>query len=347
MTYFNPAPIIAELKSRGFVFDGAIDMQTPETLARLAVDAAPQIVTSANGGIPTYLNTYVDPELVRVAFAPNKAVQIVGEEVQKGDWVTPTAVFPQVENTGEVSSYGDFNENGVTGVNATFPQRQNYVYQTMVQYGDREGEEYALARVNLANEKRLSATTVLNKFQNSSYFYGVANLENYGLLNDPSLSAALTPGNGTWTSATSGTTIYDDVLTMFAELQTQTQGLVEMTDKLVLVMHPTTLPNLLKLATVGSTTATGVTTNVIDLLKKAFPALRIETAVQYLSGSTYSVQLFAEELEGVRSAICAYSEKLRAHRIVQETTSFKQKFSQGTFGTIIRRPLAFTIMSGV
>lgn len=343
------SPDIARLSQLGVHFPGAMDWLTPEVMSRIAMDAEPSIVTPGNGGIPDYLNTYVDPQLIDVLFAPNRAVDIVGEEVQKGSWVTPTAVFIQTESTGEVSSYGDFNQNGVTGVNPTFPQRQNYVYQTMINYGDRESEEYGLARINLANEKRKSAALVLNKFQNVSYFNGVSGLQNYGLLNDPSLSASLTPGSGTWTSqpATGGTAIYNDVNSMYKQLQVQTSGLVTREDELTLAMSPETEVNLLKLAAVGSPAATGVSTNVFDLLKKAYPNMKIKTAVQYTTGSGELVQLIANRLDGNRTAVCGYSEKLRAHRIVQETSSFHQKMSQGTWGTIIYRPLAIASMLGV
>ncbi len=340
-------PELARLAKVGFHFEGAQDILTPEIMQRIAMDADPAIVTTPNSGIPTYLNTYVDPMLVDVVFAPNRAVDIIGEEVQKGNWVTPTAVFIQVENTGEVSTYGDFNENGVTGVNPTFEQRQNYVYQTQVNYGDREAEEYGLARINLANEKRKSAALVLNKFQNTSYFNGVANLENYGLLNDPSLSAALTPAAQWSLSSTTGTSIYDDILSMFKTLQTQTQGLVTMEDEMTLAMSPATQVNLLKLAVVGGSTPTGISTNVFDLLKKALPNLTVKTAVQYTTGSGELVQLIAKRLEGRIVAQCAYSEKLRAHRIVQGSTNFYQKMSQGTYGTVIYRPTAIVQLLGV
>lgn len=345
MPYINPE--IAKLKSLGVEIFGARDWLTPELIDKIAMDADPAIVTPSNGGIPSYLNTYVDPNLIDVLFFPNRAVEIVGEEVKKGDWVTPTAAFIQTESTGEVSSYGDFNQNGVTGVNPTFPYRQNYLYQTIVNYGDREAEEYGLARINLANEKRKSAALVLNKFQNTSYFSGVAGLENYGLTNDPSLSAALTPGNGTWAAATTGTTIYTDILSLFSQLQTQTEGQITMEDDLTLAMSPTSQVNLLKLATVGGSTPTGISTNVIDLIKKAFPNMTVKTAVQYSTDSGELVQMIAKRLGGQPTAQCAYSEKMRAHRIVQETSSFHQKMSQGTWGTVIFRPLAISQMLGV
>jgi hypothetical protein len=134
---------------------------------------------------------------------------------------------------------------------------------------------------------------------------------------------------------------------MFTELQTQMLGLIEMTDAITLAMSPATHVNLLKLAVVGGATPTGISTNVIDLLNKAFPALTIKTAVQYATGSGQLVQMIATTVEGQRTAQCAYSEKMRAHRIVQETSSFHQKISQGTFGTIIYRPLAIAQMLGV
>jgi hypothetical protein len=340
-------PDIARLSKLGVHLPGVVDYQTPENVRAFAMaqDAQPTIVTTANSGIPSFLNTYVDPQLIDVLFAPNKAVEIVGTEVQKGNWATPTAVFIQTENYGEVSTYGDFNANGVVGINPTFPQRQQYVYQTNVVYGDREADMYGEARINLANEKRKSATIVLNKFQNTSYFLGVSNLQNYGLLNDPSLTANLTPSAGTWTAATSGTTVYTDILAMFSQMQTQTQGLVEMEDEMTLAIPPVVAPALLKIMTIGST---GIAGNVRAQLAEAFPKLTIKTAVQYNStGSGNVAQLIAKNLEGLPTAVCAYSEKLRAHRVEQYTSGFRQKMSQGTWGTIIFRPLAIVGMIGV
>src|SRR6185503_6176542 len=101
--------------------------------------------------------------------------------------------FPVVEHTGEVSSYGDYSMNGRAGVNTNWPQRQAYLFQTIKEYGERELERAGLARISWVSEIDKGAATVLNKFQNLTYFFGVQGLQNYGLLNDPNLSAALTP----------------------------------------------------------------------------------------------------------------------------------------------------------
>ncbi|MVW80183.1 major capsid family protein [Bordetella sp. 02P26C-1] len=328
----------------GIVLNGVVDF-VPEEVRRggLAMDAAGPLVTVSNSGIPAYLANYVDPELVRVLVTPMKAAEIIGES-KKGDWTTLTTTFPVVESTGEVSGYGDYNTNGRSGANLNFPQRQSYHYQTITEWGERELEMAGLARVNWAGELNVASALVLNKFQNASYFFGIAGLQNYGLLNDPNLNAAISPdaagtSNGTTWATKDATAIFGDVKKLFGKLQTQMGGNVDMQSKMTLCMSPTTEVHL--------TTTNQYNVNVYDLLKKNFPNLRIETAVQYSTASGELVQLIADEVDGTTTAFAAFTEKLRAHAIVRETSSFKQKKSQGTWGAIIRRPAAIAQLLGV
>ncbi|MFY3695976.1 hypothetical protein ACOTEN_33210, partial [Achromobacter xylosoxidans] len=59
-------------KHFGIVFPGAMDYLPEEYRSDygLAMDAAGQLVTVSNSGIPNFLLTYVDPELVRVLTTP-------------------------------------------------------------------------------------------------------------------------------------------------------------------------------------------------------------------------------------------------------------------------------------
>ena len=170
-------------KHFGIVFPGAMDYLPDEYRHdyALAMDAAGPLVTVSNSGIPSYMLNYVDPELVRVLTTPMQGAVILGES-KKGDWTTLTATFPVVESTGEVSSYGDFNNNGRAGANANFPQRQSYHYQTMTEWGERELEMAGQAKINWASELNVASALVLNKFQDNSYFFGIAGLQNYGCL---------------------------------------------------------------------------------------------------------------------------------------------------------------------
>lgn len=59
------------------------------------------------------------------------------------------------------------------------------------------------------------------------------------------------------------------------------------------------------------------------------------------------VQLIADRLGEQDTAYAAFTEKMRAHAVVTEESSWKQKKSGGTWGAIIRQPLAIATMLGV
>lgn len=330
-------------KHFGIVFPGAMDYLPDEFRHdyALAMDAAGPLVTVSNSGIPSYLLNYIDPELTRVLTTPMQGAVILGES-KKGDWTTLTATFPVVESTGEVSSYGDFNNNGRAGANTNFPQRQSYHYQTMTEWGERELDMAGQAKINWASELNIASALVLNKFQDNSYFFGISGLQNYGLLNDPNLSAPVAPisvGGVTLWSGKDGQAVYDDIVKTYGQLVTQTRGLITRRDKLKLCMSPEIEVNLTK--------TNQYNVNVSDMLAKNFPNLTVETAVQYATGSGQLVQLIADSIEGQNVGTAAFTEKMRAHAIVRDTSSFKQKKSQGTWGAVIKVPMAIASMIGV
>lgn len=345
-------PILQELMERaGVHFMGVQypDLQIENARLRaapdggFACDAQPSLITTSNSGIPAFLSTMVDPKLIEVLVSPMNAVEVIGSEVKKGDWTTETAMFPVVESTGEVSSYGDYSNNGMAGVNTNFPQRQSYHYQVVTQWGERELEKAGLARIDWANRLNIASVLTLNKFQNKTYFFGVAGLQNYGLLNDPGLTAAITPntkvaGGTSWTNATA-LEVLGDVQKLFKQLQTQSGGLIDLKSNMTLAMSP--------ISEVATTKTNDFNVNVMDLLKKNFPNMVIKTAPEYTTGSGELVQLIADSVEGQRTVDACFTEKLRAHPIKVDLSSFSQKKSQGTFGAVVYRPVFIAQMLGV
>lgn len=340
--------LVQAAEQAGIIIAGALGLQKLDSGRnglnyRIAQDAQPSLVTVSNSGIPAFLSTYIDPKLIEILVNPMKAAEIAGLEVKKGDWVTETAMFPVVESTGETSSYGDYSENGQAGVNFNYPQRQSYHYQVITQWGERELEKAALGRIDWANRLNVASVLTLNKYQNKSYFLGVAGLENYGILNDPNLPASISPtvkaaGGTSWTNA-SALEVLADVQALYSQLQTQANGLVELDTKMTLAMSP--------IAEVALTKTTTFNVNVQDLLKKNFPNLTVKTAPEYNMTAGEFLQMFPDEIEGQRTMEVAFTEKLRAHPIKIELSSFKQKKSQGTWGAIIYRPIFIASMLGV
>lgn len=321
------------------------------------MDAAPELTaTDPNSAVPSLLTTMIDPEIYKALFAPNKAAIILGEK-KKGDWTMDTAIFPIVESTGEVSSYGDYSNNGRAGANSNFPQRQAYLFQIIKEYGERELDRAGLAKLNWVGELDTSAATMLNKFSNLTYFFGVAGLQNYGLLNDPNLNASLTPapksyGGVKWTNngvvVATANEIFLDIQSMYLALVQQSQGLVDQETKVVLALSPE--------LSLAMTATNSFNVNVAALLKSNFPAMRIETAVQYqqlsalnpqgIAGGNF-VQMIVEQIEGQDTGYCAFNEKMRSHAIIKDLSAFRQKVTAGTWGAILRQTFGISSMLGI
>ncbi|MFP2873588.1 major capsid family protein [Acetobacter tropicalis] len=338
---------LAELNRLGFIMPQARGMIANALLATdaMALDAQPTLSTSANAGIPAFMSAWVDPALIKVAFAPMRAAELLGE-VRKGDWVTRTVIFPMLETTGEISSYGDWNANGQVSLNPSYPERQSYHYQVFLSWGEMELALAGQARLQWVASLREAAALKLNKFQNQTYFFGVSGLRLYGYLNDPRLPAAITPaikaaGGTTWDTATPEER-QDDVIALINQLRKQTAGLVDTETPMVLGLSPTRMGLLTRRNSFGLSAA--------SLLKDTYPNLRFVQAVEYgdATGSTVqTMQIMAEHVDAQKTAETAFTEKLRAHAVVTDASAWKQKLSQGTWGAIIYMPAGIATMTGL
>jgi hypothetical protein len=316
-----------------------VDLSSPKRPrfmdSQMAMDQA-ELVTVTNAGIPWFLANWLDPKIIPILVSPMMAAVIAGESL-KGDWLTETAMFLSAESVGQTSVYGDYNNSGSSNVNVNYPQRQNLLFQCFMQYGQRELGRMGLAKIDWASQQQQSNALTLMKALNFLYFYGAANLENYGLINDPYLPPSLT-ATYSWLQSASATanTIYQDVVRMFIQLQTQSRGVIRMDTPMVLAMSPAQAVALTEVTTYN-------TNSVKMLLKENYPNLRIETAVQYGPPDNQAgqlVQLIAENIDGQRSVETSFSVKLMAHNMVTDSSSWRQKRTSGGWGAIWFRRFA-------
>lgn len=334
----NMRDFIATTQAQGIYFQPSV--------TRLAQDADPQPQLAANGGIPNIVSTFIDPTIVRTLFTPNRAAEILGSEEKKGAWAQDSFMIQRIEETGDTVAYDDYSNQGGVQVTSNWEGRDVYRFQTMVQYGELEQERYGLAMLPYVAEKQRTAINVINQDANKFYFYGVDGLRNYGLLNDPALPTPIVPltvgGNVLWSSK-QVVDKYNDILALYEQLVEQSNGVVgdgvDMNSRLVLAMSNKLSVNLKSSNEIFAT-------SLEDLLKKAFPNMRIETAPQYSTEAGELIQLFAEEAQGQRVGFTAYSEKLRTHPLVTDVSSYKQKYSATTYGAVITMPVLFVQMLG-
>lgn len=339
-------------KGRG-IYDAAVvkalaDAGISAKRGGMGFDAQPALNTVPSNGVLAWMANFHDPDIVRVLFAPLKATEIMGGEMAErkvGTMATASATFSVVEHTGETSAYGDYNNNGASGINASFPWRQSFNFQTIIQYGELETERMALASINLVAEKKDAATWTVSQFRNTSYFYGIAGLQNYGILNDPNLPAPIQPalkasGTRVWSTALPEE-IYNDFVIMYQQLAVQAKGLIDLsTESDLTVAMSATAQGWIKRANNFGVTA-------LKLIQENFPNIRIVTAPQYSTSAGELVQMFATRLRNQLTGNLAFSEKLRAFPIIPDLSSYKQKIAGGTWGFILKTGYAFVQMLGV
>ncbi len=333
---------IEQVRRLGFVFDGARGWNTPENRTTIAQDAA--LVTSPNMGVPVEFGAYIDPTVVEILTAPRNARQIFREE-KKGDWTTPYTKFRVSEMVGGTEEYSDY-ANGVTSdVNNEWMSREQYLFQTTINYGDREVALASTAKLSLASDKQRAAATRIEIDSNKFYLTGVAGHSIYGIFNDPNLPESITAastgtGNSPLWDNKSTVQIYNDILALFAQLAEQSNGLIDQTTPLKLCISPAMNRYL--------GTATDFNVSVWDMLRKYFTKIDVVPLPELhaLDGDE-TIFLIAPEVAGQKSATLAFSEKMRSGRLIPDMSSFRQKFISTTYGGIIYMPFAFASMTGM
>jgi hypothetical protein len=346
-------------REQGIFFPEAREFLNPEWADnfQMAMDAQPELVTTPSSGIPAFLTAIIDPNILRIRQANNNAAMIF-DEVKKGTWVTESAIFPVVERGGNVTSYGDMENGGQTTANANFETRQPYLFQTVCIWGELQLARAAEAKIAWAAELQGAAADVLGKFENLIYFKGVAGLQNYGIQTDPNLLPAFAPApkaNGGFQWLSNGITpnatpneIFVDIQTGVNSLINQSAGNIDTKSEIVIALSP---------SREGAITATNsFDVNVMNLLNKNYPNLRIVNAIQYGAITAQNpqgvatgemIQFIALRPGAQDTGWLGFNEKLRAHRVVAEMSSFKQKMTSGAYGTILRQPFAIATMVGI
>lgn len=327
-------------KAKGFNFGTAtkfMDFKDPRAMVK---DAA---VFDPNATVPAYMRTYANPRVIEVLTA-DRAYRKIAPEVKNGDFTTAFAQFRCLEFTGDTTPYGDYDGNGVSGVNTAFPVREQYRFQTTIKVGDLEQKMNAEAKIDLFAEKQKSAAINVDIAFNKYALYGVAGKAVYGLLNDPSLNAAVTPISQSGVTAWSGKTAnqqMEDLNKLVATLYTQGAGHIDDSTPTKLLVSPATLAAMNKVNDYGVT--------MKKMVADTYPNMEIVTVPELYNStlSTSTMILMANEILGQPVVEFGYTDKYFAHEVVRDLSSWAQKISAGTYGAIVQLPFAIGTMTGV
>jgi len=331
-----PNITLEQARQYGFHFPNARAWYDAKNVTQLAQDAA--MITTPNTTVPVELLAFIDPRVVEILTAPRQAREIFAE-VKKGDWTTPYSKWRLEEIVGRTQPYSDFAHAGMSDVNSEWKAREQYLFQTVIEYGDLETAVSGAAMIDFAASKQRAAATIIDIDANKFYLLGVQNREIYGILNDPDLPPAITTGGTPWADKNTQE-IYNDILLLFGQLVDQSMGLINESMPLTLLISPS--------ASVHLGAATDYNISVMDMLNKFFSNLRIVRVPELssmLAGET--MFMIAPEVAGMPTGELAYGDKVRGGRVVPELSALKQKWVCTTYGGIVRIPFAFAQMTGM
>lgn len=319
----------------------------------MALDAA--LITTPNAGIPVEVLTSFNQRAIDVLTQKRTATEIFAER-KFSDRASLIQKVRMMEATGYTQPYDDYADNGKSGVNYNFIPRENYLFETVIKYGDLEQEMVAKTRANYLADLQASAALNIAIDFNRFYMRGVEGLENYGIINQPNLPEAIfastvTVGGGSHTEweYKTGAQIYDDIVAMVSDMSARAGGHVDLTTRYKLVIGTAVYAQLIKQNSLGTET-------VIGMIKRSLPNLEVVVAPEYdddvLTDASHSgvqrmAQLIAVEVEGTPTGELGFSEKLSAGRVVPYMSHHAQKFMAGTYGAIIYRPVFVSTMIGV
>lgn len=332
------------LMDKGFVLGQQKLLPSKADRLTIAKDAAIEMVTAANLGIPEMFATYLDPEVVEILTAPLAAEQLF-PPTKAADWKDQQTIFPEEEAVGTTEPYSDFAKGATSDVNYNWPKRDVYRFQTLIEVGDLEQEMSAAAKIDLLSRKQQAAARVISIDRNAFELFGVAGMSIYGILNEPNLPSAVSPtveGGVTAWESKSAIGIYNDILALFSDIQDRCAGLVEFDSPMVLAVPPALHAYLAKPTSLGVSPA-------MELIGKYFPNLKVVPVAQLKDGAgVESIMLIPQALrDGKKVGRCGIADNLRTSRVVLEHTSMSQKWSSSTCGALLYRPMAVALMTGL
>lgn len=302
------------------------------------------IMTVANKGVPFQFTSYLKPQAIEILFTKNTAEKLLPARKLQ-DWTVQNYTMQIKEGVGNTAAYGDFSNNAQAESNYNYAIRQQFLFQTHIEVGELEAGIYNKSMIDLASDRRSSAVNILSKTANAIAFNGVSGLINYGLLNDPNLLPDIAPdikasGSASWNNATS-IEIYNDVKKLLSTAINRANGLIDESMPFKLALPPSSATNLMSLdSNIGYKSA-------LTQIKEAFPNCEIVRSPELATTEGNKMMIIFDNIDGNEVGYIGFSDKLRTHNMVQDTTNYRQKLSAGSFGSIIEQPLGIAGMVGI
>ena len=317
----------------------------------LTMDADTFAYNPASSGVPAWY-TLVNLNKVVAQLLIKRAYMQIGDPLQQGNFETNTMQYATSALSGQVESYGDFVATTISDNNYTYPTRDVYRGQTVIQYGELEVATLSAAKIDAISQKQYSASMAIAIAQNKMFFFGNLNsagafiTHNFGLLNNPQANSATPATNGTGSSplwsdkaqrGASQDIANDVIVTAFNVMQDQMGGNIDLTDKFKLCVSTTASAYL------NATNSFGL--NATEIIKKTMPNVEFVFAPEYAIVDSF--QLIAVDAIQENMVKDLFTYKMRSHTLIPSMSGARQKWSFGSAGCGILNNAPVVTISGI
>ena len=316
-----------------------------------ALDAAPDMVTTASTMTPVQFLQYWMPKAIIAATTKRDIDDILGRQ-SAGSFADAEVVQPVVELTGEPLPYGDRVNGALADFNVNYEGRTIVRHELDLEVGKLEEEQASRSRLNAAQLKREAVRVGLEIERNLIGFYGFNEGVNrtYGVLNDPNLpayetAASISYGGGTTSEwqYKSFNDIQNDLLIAFKQLRTQSgQNVDPNKDAIRLVLSANCVEFLDKTNAYG-------TKNVREWLKETYPGVEI-VASQWLNlanGGQNVFYLIADKINGSDVVLQPTQDILRLMGVYNKGKVYEEQYANATAGAFVVQPIGVVRYTGI
>lgn len=306
-------------------------------------------ITPNNIGLPAGLLTALSPQIAEIVTAYRTADDALGGRAKVIDWAETEYILPVVERVGETTPYGDYSDAKLSDMNTSFNKFGHYLFTAKYQYGEREKEQYAKARIDYNTVCLSSVNEALAIELNRTAFYGY--LQNttgsflcYGLLNAPQLGAYVPSAVDFSDSATT----WQDVMAFFAKA---VRDLVIQTGNIINGLSDIRVDISASAFAMLQSIHTDLGISVYERIRNIYPKMYFVPAIElddaYLGDNV--IYFIGESPVGglADTTKLGFSEIARMGNVVPGDYSFSQAVSAGTVGAIIYKPFMIKRYYGI
>lgn len=315
---------------------------------QLAVDAFPEMFTSASVSTPIQFLQFLAPEAITQLTTKKDIDELVGIAMA-GTWSDEEIVQAIIERLGSARPYGDKANPNLASYNVNYEKRTIVRFEEALETGILEDERASKARLNSRAIKKEAVAEILEIARNMVGYFGYTNGDNktYGLLNDPNLPSYVSVASGAgastlWENKTF-IEITKDIITAVSALQVKSgNNFNPQADASVLAVSLSSYQYLNTLNTLG-------TMSVLDWIAKTYPKMEVKTSA-FLDGANGDANVFylyAKKLGGKDVINQNVQDKMRFLGLFNGGKLVREYYANATAGVFVLQPAGVVRYTGI